>query len=82
MKTTEIDESYLDSLDEYIGANVVIPGRDALPVLAKVKKRKRDADGIPIGQSNPNPILDSRVYELEFPDGRVDEYSVNDISEI
>ena len=81
MKTTEIDESYLDSLDEYIGANVVIPGRDALPVLAKVKKRKRDADGIPIGQSNPNPILDSRVYELEFPDGRVDEYSVNVISE-
>ena len=32
-----------DHLDKYIGAEVIVPGLDgALPVLAKVKKRKRD----------------------------------------
>ena len=81
MKESEVNDAYLDSLDEYIGAEVVIPGRDAHPVLAKVKKRKRDAHGNPIGESNNNPILDSRVYELEFPDGRVEEYAVNVLAE-
>ena len=80
-KTDEIDEAYLEALDEYIGAQVVIPGRDAQPVLAKVKKRKRDSLGLPTGQHNPNPILDTRVYELEFPDGRLEEYAVNIIAE-
>jgi hypothetical protein len=26
-------------------------------------------DGIPIGTANDNPVLDSRIYEVEFPDG-------------
>ena len=30
---------------------------------------------------NENPILDTRVYEVEFPDGATSEYSVNTISE-
>ena len=49
--------------------------------MARVKRRKRDAAGNPIGESNPNPILDSRIYELEFPDGRIEEYAVNTIAE-
>ena len=80
-KTTEIDDAYMEALDEYIGVEVVIPGRDAQPVLAKVRKRKRDPDGLPSGTPNPNPILDTRVYELEFPDGRLEEYAVNIIAE-
>ena len=72
-KVEEINQAYLDSLDEYIGAEVVVPGRNAEPVLAKVKKRKRDSSG--------NKVLDSRVYELEFPNGCVEEYSVNTIVE-
>ena len=81
MKTEEVNDAYLETLDEYIGAEIVIPGRDGLPVLTKVKKRKRDASGVPIGESNPNPILDTRIYEVEFPDGRVEEYSVNVLAE-
>ena len=80
-KVEDINDAYMDSLDEYINAKVVIPGRDAVPVLATVKRRKRDSSGNPIGEANPNPILDSRVYELEFPDGRVEEYSLNVIVE-
>ena len=45
--------------------------------MATVKKRKLDHKGQPIDSSNTNPIIDSRIYELEFPDGRVEEYSIN-----
>ena len=31
------------------------------------------ADGSLIGRSNPNPILDTRTYEVEFPDGQTAE---------
>ena len=45
----EISDAYLDALDYYIRAEIVIPGRDALTVLGNVNKRKRDAFGDPIG---------------------------------
>ena len=80
-KTTEIDDAYMESLDNYIGVEVVVPGKNAEPVLAKVKRRKRDSMGNPVGKEHTNPILDSRVYDLEFPDGRIEEYAVNIIAE-
>ena len=46
-----------------------------------MKLRKQDALGNPIGEEHRNPILDTRVYELESPDERVDEYAVNIIIE-
>ena len=81
LKTNEIDDAYLDALDTFLGAKVVVPGRDSIPVLTEIRKRKRDSQGNPIGEANNNPILDTRIYELEFPDGRVEEYSVNTIIE-
>ncbi len=32
----------------------------------RVVKRMRDKDSLPIGTANDNPILDSRVYDVEF----------------
>lgn len=49
--------------------------------LAKIKGRKRNANGNLTGTPHPNPILDSRVYELEFPHARIEEYSLNTIVE-
>jgi hypothetical protein len=43
--------------------------------------RKRDYDGKPVGTSNSNPILDTRVYDVEFPDGHVEEFTANVIAE-
>ena len=40
-----------------------------------------DALNRPVGQKKENPILDSRIYEVEFPYGRIEEYSVNIIAE-
>ena len=34
-----------------------------------VVKRLRDKDGLTIGTVNDNPILDTRVYEVNFLDG-------------
>jgi hypothetical protein len=46
-----------------------------------VTRRLRDADGKPLGRRNPNPLLDTREYEVEFPDGTMDTYSANIIAE-
>ena len=63
METGEIDEVYNESLDEYIRAEVIIPGKDGVAVLQKVRKCKRDHNNDPIGKKNTNPILDSRIYD-------------------
>ena len=44
-------------------------GDNPNPQYAKVMKRLRDTDGIPIGTANENPILDSCMYEVEYQDG-------------
>jgi hypothetical protein len=38
-------------------------------------------DGTVRGQANANSMLDTRTYEIEFPDGRSDEYTANVIAE-
>ena len=80
-KTANVNEAYLKSLDTYIWASMILPGRDGIPVLTKVIKRKRDAAGDPVGESNPIPVMDSWIYELQFPDRRIKEYGVKVIGE-
>ena len=49
--------------DRYLNMVLEIPrGDNPNPQYAKVTKRLRDADDIPIGTANENPILDSRLY--------------------
>ena len=43
---------------------------------------KQDADGNPIGRSNKIPILDSCLYEVEFPRGEITELAANIIEEL
>ena len=38
-------------------------------------------NGIIAGEYNDNPILNSIIYDVEFPDGTIKEYSVNVIAE-
>ena len=78
---TNEDITSLDDLDKYIGANIVLPGRDGEHVLAVVKGRKRGLNGELIGNGNPNPILDTRIFQVEFPDGHLEEYATNKIAE-
>jgi hypothetical protein len=49
--------------------------------IAKVIGRKRDANGNPVGRYNPNPILDTTVHVVQFPDGTIQEYAANVLAE-
>jgi hypothetical protein len=69
-----------DAYDQYITAQVLIP-KDGHEILNQVIWRKRDSEGNPIGKGNSNPILDTRLYQVMFPDGNVAEYSANVITE-
>ena len=48
---------------------------------AKVIGRSIGPDGIVVGQYDDNPMLNSIVYDVEFPDGTIREYSANLIAE-
>jgi len=76
----EADDLDHDAFDKYISAEVILPRNEDM-VMGKVIRRKRDADGNLIGRSNINPVLDSSVYEVEFPDGEVEAYATNVIAE-
>eukprot|EP00978_Attheya_sp_CCMP212_P046840 scaffold414796_cov24-Attheya_sp.AAC.1 len=47
----------------------------------KVIDWKRDKDGIAKEKVNTNPILDTRMYQVRFPDGVEAEYAANAIAE-
>ena len=67
--------------DTYVNMEVTIPRDGDGPEFARVTKRLRDANGIPIGTANDNPILDTRVYEVEFMDGHKTSLAANAIAE-
>jgi Reverse transcriptase (RNA-dependent DNA polymerase) len=69
-----------EAYDHYVGAKVMLPvGGDMLT--GKVKARSRTKDGCIVGRAHNNPILDTRLYDVEFPDGHVSEYTANVIAE-
>ena len=47
-KEVEVNKAYIEELDEYIGSNVVVPGKDSIPVISRVKHRKRYASSNPV----------------------------------
>ena len=68
----EADESFMPEVmgDTYVNMELALPQGDTLePCYTRVTKRLRDANGIPIGTAHNNPILDTRIYEVEFMDG-------------
>ena len=76
----EADDYTPKELDEYLTADVMLPhgGESAR---AKIIGRTKDPHGNPIGLRNDNPILDTRYYDVEFPDGSTDSFTANLIAE-
>ena len=66
--------------DSYVNTEVMLSRGDRM-ARGKVVRRKRDAEGNPIGRANNNPILDTRQYEVQFADGEVTELTANAIAE-
>ena len=79
----EVDDFDVDGMDynAYVSAKVMIPRDGHTFATGIVKRRARDDCGELIGKTNPNPFLDSSVYEVEFDDGTVERYHANIIAE-
>ena len=56
--------------DTYMNMEVTLPRDTEGPDFAHVTKRLKDANGLPIGTANENPILDTKMYEVKFVDGK------------
>jgi hypothetical protein len=76
----EADDYDYDAYDEYLTAEVLLPNGGEI-TKATVIARKRDRDGNPVGKRHENPLLDTREYEVEFPDGSSDVFTANLIAE-
>ena len=70
----------LSDLDKLINAEVSLPNGERIEK-GIVVSRVVDRNGNPVGNYDPNPIMDSRVYEVMFPDGTIHQYAANIIEE-
>ena len=69
-----------EEYNQYVLSQIKMPLCDK-ELITTVKWHKRDINGKPIGTSNDNPLLDTRLYKVDMPDGTVEELVVNSISE-
>ncbi len=77
--TSDINEN-TPGPEPLLYAEVFLPHGDREEI-AKVIGRKRNADGNYIGRKHQNPMLDSRVFVVEFPDGDQKDVAYNIIAE-
>ena len=70
---TTFEHSLRDTL---VNAEVLLPqGTDIKK--CKVKQRHKNPDGTVTGEFNENPLLNSIIYDVKFPDGTIREYAAN-----
>ena len=65
---TTSEAAAMEQLDEYIGTQILLSTKTE-PELVKGTSRKRDNSGHLIGTKHSKPHLDSRIYNVQFPDG-------------
>ena len=77
---TDPDSFTPGEYNNYVLEHIKVPFGDE-EVIAMVKWRKRYTNGKTIGISNDYPLLDTRLYGVELPDGTVEELAANAIAE-
>ena len=70
-----------DSFDHYLNMELSVDRGGEHPQFARVTKHLRDHRGLLIGTANDNPILDTRIYEVEYADGSKQAIAANVIAE-
>ena len=63
-----------------IHAEVLLPQGEDIKS-ARVIGRSKTNDGTVLGNYDPNPLLNSIVYDVEFPDGAIKQYAANIIAQ-
>ena len=83
LKHADDEADAIDILpDNYVGMEMAITrGGEGAMVHANVRRRVCDKEGRPIGNPHSNPLLDSRLYEVEYADGHIEELTANVIAE-
>ena len=66
--------------DQWINAELNLPQGNTMKS-AKVISQSKNLDGEEVGSYNENPFLNTLVYDVQFPDGKIKEYVVNVIAE-
>jgi hypothetical protein len=69
-----------DTLDPLINAEIISPQGDGI-AYASVMEKMRAHDGSSIRSRNKNPLLDSRIYVVKFPDGEMKYVGYNILAE-
>jgi hypothetical protein len=75
------DFSPLITDTNYLNMELALPRDGEEPAFARVTKRMKDDNGNPVGRAHANPILDTRMFEVEFLDGTKQALSANVIAE-
>lgn len=75
-------EEKSDAFDPYRNMEIGLPrGPDGELQHAVVKRRAVDDHGVPIGNANTNPLLDTRAYEVVHLGGEIEILTANVIAE-
>jgi len=77
----EADEFTPKAYGQYLTAEVMLLPHGGEMEKARVVLHKWDAKGKLIGTRNPNPILDTCLYEVDYPDGSTKAVAANLIAE-
>ena len=80
----EAQEKTPKEADYYLGAEILLLRKDQI-IRGHVTAHRRDANGntvgSDVGKANANTVLDTRVYQLEYPGGKVAELTINVVVE-
>ena len=69
-----------EEFDNYFNMELALDRNDDGPEFSRVNKRLKDKDGIPIIIADENPILDTRMYKVEYYDGYKTAMTANTIA--
>jgi hypothetical protein len=80
---SEADKDFTPDVfdDTYLNMELAIPRDSDGPEFARATKRLKDKDRLTIGRANNNPILDTIMYKVEYPDGHKASLAANAIAE-
>ena len=79
-KGSSNDDLRAEVEDRYIGTHVHLKHNNNI-IEGIVSSRKQNPDGKElIGVPNDNPLLNTRIYSVTFPDGSNEEYTANTIA--
>ena len=74
------DEFDPELFDNYVNMEISIDRNDDGPKFARVTKKLKEKDGLPIGTASENPILDTIIYEVEHAEKYKTTMAANAIS--